>query len=384
MARAGNGGDGVVSFHRDRFTPRGPPDGGNGGAGGSVIVRVGDCKSLVGLQTHHFKAGNGRPGARKNKEGRRGADAVVTVPRGTVVKLLPMPGEVGEPLVLADLSRSTDSLLLARGGDGGKGNSSLHWTKSRDRSPNSPIVLRAKGGLGEHKMIELELRMIANVGLVGYPNAGKSTLLRAISEATPKVAPYPFTTLHPILGVVHVPNTFARFTVADLPGLIDGAHKNRGLGHAFLRHIERTKVRRSPFRSMPHARCLTLAVLNRHCASCSTWRASTSAIRSMTSCRSCSSSKPTNRASRVGRASLPPTRWTKELSLPRTSSASPSTTAIASASAFLLQPITHRPRAGTSPPNPSLAFEPVLPLSYPSVPRPATVPSNWSRHSTSF
>jgi GTPase len=212
------------------------------------LQRVGDCKSLAGLQPHHFHGTNGKCGMAKNKEGKRGADAIVIVPRGTIVRQLPPPDqdrtsdEQVAPVVLADLNRRGDSIIVAHGGIGGKGNSSVHWTKSIDRSAGSFVKLRAAGADGERAMIELELQMIANVGLVGYPNAGKSTLLSAISAASPKVAAYPFTTLHPSLGVVQVPNTYARFTVADLPGLIDGAHKNRGLGHSFLRHVERTKV----------------------------------------------------------------------------------------------------------------------------------------------
>jgi GTP-binding protein len=247
FAKAGDGGRGCVSFRREKFVPRGGPDGGDGGRGGDVILRADEhTDNLVKLFYEPIvKAKNGVHGQGKKMHGRAAAPKVVKVPVGTIVWKDEGGGIKDEvktenkrssfissfPL-LVDLNRDRQEFVLCRGGAGGKGN--VHFKSSRNRAPRQ----YTEGGKGEEGNYILELRTIADAGLVGYPNAGKSTLLRQISSAHPKVAPYPFTTLHPIIGVVDLPN-YRRVTVADIPGLIDGAHRNLGLGHDFLRHITR-------------------------------------------------------------------------------------------------------------------------------------------------
>lgn len=227
----GNGGKGCCSFRREKYIPKGGPDGGDGGPGGDVIFRasIGE-QSLVDLRfMPHYEGQNGVPGMGKGRHGARGADKVVSVPCGTIITDL----ETGE--VLADLAEDGQEYLAARGGRGGRGNA--RFVTSRNRAPRRTDP----GEEGEERHLSLVLKTIADIGLVGYPNAGKSTLLTEISDAHPKTAPYPFTTLHPVVGVVQYPDFF-RLTVADIPGLIDGAHENVGLGHEFLRHIERSRI----------------------------------------------------------------------------------------------------------------------------------------------
>ena len=229
--KGGNGGNGCCSFRREKFIPKGGPDGGDGGDGGNVILRAStDEQSLVDLvYNRHYAAANGPHGKGKDLHGRKAPDIILDVPVGTVVT----DQETGE--LLADLDTSGLQFVVAQGGKGGRGNA--RFATSTNRAPRQC----EEGKPGEERRLELELKTIADVGLVGYPNAGKSTLLRAVSQARPKVAPYPFTTLHPVVGVVELP-AYGRLTIADIPGLIDGAHANVGLGHAFLKHIERTHV----------------------------------------------------------------------------------------------------------------------------------------------
>jgi len=230
--RAGRGGKGCVSFHRARFLPRGGPDGGDGGCGGSVylcsdpqLTTLADCE-----RRSFYAAEDGKPGGGACRTGRAGRDLVVKVPCGTLVWTFPR-GETP----LADLVEPGLRLLVARGGKGGRGNKAL--ATATHQTPREA----EDGEPGEEAVLELELKLIADVGLVGLPNAGKSTLLRRLSRARPRVAPYPFTTLHPHLGLCDLDDE-RRLTVADLPGLIEGAHRGAGLGHEFLRHIERTRV----------------------------------------------------------------------------------------------------------------------------------------------
>lgn len=229
--KAGNGGDGCISFRREKYVPKGGPDGGDGGDGGDVILMADPQVHTLYDFYHqvHFKAENGRPGMGKKMKGRDGEDLILRVPVGTVVK----DAETGE--VLGDLVTPGQTLVVAKGGKGGRGN-------ARFATPvrQAPRIAE-KGTPGEERWILLELKLIADVGLVGFPNAGKSTLLSRISAAKPKIADYPFTTLEPNLGVVSLLEG-GSFVVADIPGLIEGAHKGIGLGHDFLRHIERTRV----------------------------------------------------------------------------------------------------------------------------------------------
>ena len=231
--KAGDGGRGCSSFRREKFIPKGGPDGGDGGDGGSVIFEATEGEqSLVALRyMSHYEGGRGEHGMGKQCHGKNGRTVTVMVPVGTVIKDI----TVDPPSVLVDLDSPGQQYIAAKGGRGGRGN--MHFTSSVNRAPR-----RADPGEeGTGCELELELKMIADIGLVGYPNAGKSTFLGAVSNAHPETAPYPFTTLHPSVGIIEYED-FARLTMADIPGLIDGAHLNIGLGHGFLRHIERTKV----------------------------------------------------------------------------------------------------------------------------------------------
>lgn len=227
----GKGGDGLISFARTRHNRRGAPDGGRGGDGGSVILRASrSCNTFAHFhQQVHFRAEDGGPGGPNNCQGKRGEDLVIHVPVGTVVRDL----HSGE--VLADLVEEGQEVVVARGGQGGRGNKA--FASSTRRAPR----IREFGEPGEARWLRLELRLLADVGIIGFPNVGKSSLLSRVSAKKPKVAAYPFTTLTPNLGVVHV-DEFSSFVMADLPGLIEGAHQGRGLGDKFLRHATRAKV----------------------------------------------------------------------------------------------------------------------------------------------
>ena len=246
FAQAGSGGRGSVSFRREKFVPKGGPDGGDGGRGGDVILRANrHVDNLSNLFYEPIiKAKNGGHGMGKKMHGRSAPSKIVKVPVGTIVWLAedrkrPTPNverSISNPEdVIVDLTRDGQEFVLCQGGAGGKGN--VHFKSSRNRAPRE----YTEGEEGEQGHFLLELRTIADAGLVGYPNAGKSTLLRKISAARPKVAAYPFTTLHPIIGVVDF-SGYRRATIADIPGLIEGAHRGLGLGHEFLRHVTRCRI----------------------------------------------------------------------------------------------------------------------------------------------
>jgi GTP-binding protein len=228
--RSGDGGDGIVAFRREKYIPRGGPSGGDGGRGGDVVLQVNPkLNTFAEFQRKiHFKAESGERGGSSNKTGASGKTLEVSVPPGTVVR----DADTGQ--LFADLVRPTDRVVVAVGGRGGRGNQ--HFASPSNQAPR----MAEKGEPGQERWLKLELRLIADVGIVGVPNAGKSTLLSIVSNARPKIADYPFTTLEPNLGVVRYDDRELVF--ADLPGLIEGAHMGVGLGHAFLRHVQRTKV----------------------------------------------------------------------------------------------------------------------------------------------
>lgn len=231
FVKAGDGGNGCVSFHREKFVPRGGPNGGDGGRGGSVIIRAtNSLNSLIDFRYRsHFKGERGGHGKGKDMHGRSGKDCFIDVPVGSVIK----NNESGE--IIADLSTAGESIVIAKGGAGGLGNP--HFASGTNRTPR----VATNGELGEEFWLKIELKLIADVGLVGLPNAGKSTLLSKLSAANPKIASYPFTTLEPQLGVLQH-KFYKPCIIADIPGLVEGAHNGVGLGHKFLRHIERTSM----------------------------------------------------------------------------------------------------------------------------------------------
>jgi GTP-binding protein len=233
VVKAGDGGNGVVSFRREKWVPFGGPDGGNGGDGGDIVVMA--DKVVTSLRAfrrkRYYKATDGKNGGDKRKHGKKGEDLILAVPVGTVVSY---KSHIGGDNLIADLEQPGQQAVVAKGGKGGLGNA--HFATSTNQTPQ----IAQKGEEGEENSIILELKLIADVGLIGYPNVGKSTLLAAVSAAKPKIASYPFTTREPVLGVVEVGQR--SFVLAEIPGLIDGAHLGRGLGHDFLRHIVRTKV----------------------------------------------------------------------------------------------------------------------------------------------
>lgn len=231
FVRAGSGGSGAVAFRREKFVPKGGPSGGDGGDGGSVIVRVdGGLSTLLDFRyKREYQAPSGDPGANKDRYGHAGGDLVLRVPPGTQVY------DDDANTLLADLREPDETFVAALGGKGGRGN--IHFATSTDRAPR-----KSEPGLpGEERNLRLDLKLLADVGLLGFPNVGKSSLISRISAARPKIADYPFTTLAPNLGMVQLSDERS-FVVADIPGLIEGAHKGTGLGDRFLRHLERTRV----------------------------------------------------------------------------------------------------------------------------------------------
>ncbi len=230
IVESGTGGSGCCSFRREKYVPKGGPDGGDGGDGGNIIFRVDDQLGTLRdyRYRHHIKAGRGDHGQGKNRTGKRGEHAIIRVPPGTILR-----DEKGA--LIRDMVEADEEFLMLKGGRGGRGN-------ARFATPRIQAPRRADYGQeGEQRVINLELKLLADVGLVGFPNAGKSTLLSRISSAHPKIADYPFTTLEPNLGIVKWAE-YENFVLADLPGLIEGAHEGKGLGARFLRHIERTRI----------------------------------------------------------------------------------------------------------------------------------------------
>ena len=232
VVKAGGGGGGAISFRREKFVPFGGPDGGDGGDGGDVVIKADSAVTSLRKfkQKRFYRAGDGKDGRGKKKHGKNGEDVIVAVPAGTVVS---QKTQIGDGLI-ADLEQSGQKVIVAKGGKGGLGNT--HFSSSTNQAPR----IAQKGEAGGENTLILELRLIADVGIIGYPNVGKSTLLAAASAAKPKIDSYPFTTLEPILGVVEVGRQ--SFVLAEIPGLIEDAHLGRGLGHDFLRHIMRTKM----------------------------------------------------------------------------------------------------------------------------------------------
>lgn len=229
--KAGDGGNGCVSFRREKYVPKGGPNGGDGGRGGRVFIKATDrLQSLIDFKFRsHFKAGRGGHGQGKDKHGAKGADLTIDVPTGSVIK----DAETGS--ILIDLAEDGQEYLAAKGGKGGLGNT--HFATSSNRTPR----IASDGKPGQERWLKIELKLIADIGLVGLPNAGKSSLLAALSAANPKIGNYPFTTLEPQLGVMM--GRYSRpYIIADIPGLIEGAHRGVGLGDAFLKHIERTSI----------------------------------------------------------------------------------------------------------------------------------------------
>ena len=231
FCRAGDGGAGSASFRKESHVPRGGPNGGDGGRGGHVIIEADEnVSSLIHLAgVRHWNADPGGPGEPSLRSGCNGADVVIRVPAGTILR------DAKRGHILKDMVEHGERLIVAKGGEGGKGN--IRFMSSTNRAPRE----FGPGEAGEHRDIALELKVIADVGLIGKPNAGKSTLLSRLSRATPEIASYPFTTKYPNLGIVRVGHE-RQFVMADIPGLIEGAHAGVGLGHEFLRHVERTKV----------------------------------------------------------------------------------------------------------------------------------------------
>ena len=233
IIKSGDGGDGAISFRREKFIPFGGPDGGDGGNGGSVVIRADESVSSLRRfkQNRLYRAEKGYGGGGNRKHGKNGDDLVLTVPLGTVIT---QKTEAGGDAFIADLEQAGSEAVVSQGGRGGRGNT--HFASSTNQAPH----IAQRGAFGEELSILLEMRLIADVGIIGYPNAGKSTLLAAASSARPKIASYPFTTVEPVLGVVETGQE--RFVMAEIPGLIAGAHLGKGLGHDFLRHILRTKI----------------------------------------------------------------------------------------------------------------------------------------------
>ncbi len=229
--KAGDGGNGCVSFRREKYIPKGGPDGGDGGKGGSVYFHaVEDIDTLMDFAgKHHWHAQNGRPGSGNNKHGANGQDLIILVPLGTLIY------DADLELLLKDLNKVGMKARVCLGGRGGKGN------KAFATSTNQTPRYAEPGKKGQERNLRLELKLIADVGIVGLPNAGKSTLISHCSAARPKIADYPFTTLEPVLGIVEL-SDYRRFVLADIPGLIEGSHKGAGLGIEFLKHIERTRI----------------------------------------------------------------------------------------------------------------------------------------------